>query len=104
MRNKEEVVYLEFSQAQDLVERIAERAKRFNHDMSEPEKEAMADLLSNVGVKVSDLIDVSNLADNYAINAEIVHPEDVDNYDRSTLEDSLFTWKDSDGTHYCLTW
>ena len=101
---KNEVVYLDFDQAQDLVERIAERAERFNHIMSEPEKEAMSSLLSDIGVKVDDLIDVSNLADNYAINAEIVTPDDVDQYDRSSLRDALFTWKVDGEKYYCLSW
>lgn len=99
-----DVVFIEYDQALDLVDRIAERAKNFDYEMSVPEKEAMAQLLSDVGVNVSDLIDVANLADNYAINAEIVAPHDVDRIDRSSLRDALFTWKDSDGTHYCLTW
>lgn len=104
MRNKEETVFITFEQAQDLVERIAQRAEQFDHVMSRPEKEAMAQLLSNVGVKVSDLIDVSNLADNYAINAELVDPDEAENYDRQTLNDALFTWEDRDGTHYCIQW
>lgn len=103
MKNSE-VVYLTYDQALDLVDRIAERAENFNHTMSKPEKEAMADLLSNVGVQVSDLIDVSNLADNYAINAEIVGPDDVKNYDLSTLRDALFTWSEDGETHYCIQW
>jgi hypothetical protein len=88
----------------DLVDRIADRAENFNHNMSKSEKEAMANLLSDCGVNVSDLIDVSYLADNYAINAEIVTPDEVDNYDRSTLQDALFTWKENGETHYCIQW
>lgn len=103
MRNKEETVFITFEQAQDLVERIAQRAEQFDHVMSRPEKEAMAQLLSDVGVKVSDLIDVSNLADNYAINAELVNPEEAGSYDRQTLNDALFAWED-EGTHYCIQW
>ena len=77
---KSEVVFISYDEALDLVERIADRASQFNHDMHDNEKQAMAQLLSDVGVKVSDLIDVSYLADNYAINAEIVTPSDYDNY------------------------
>lgn len=101
---KSEIVYLSYNEALDLVDRIADRAENFNHTMSTPEKEAMAQLLSDCGVKVSDLIDVSNLADSYAINAELVTPEEAENYDRSTLRDALFTWKEDDETHYCLSW
>lgn len=105
MREKSEIVYLSFNEVQDLVERIAERAEKFNHSMSEPEKEAMADLLSNIGVRVSDLIDVSYLADNYAINAEIVTPDDYKHYDmKQVKEDCLFQWKEDGKNHYCLTW
>lgn len=103
-QTRSEVVFISYSEAQDLVDPIAERAERFDHTMSTPEKEAMAQLLSDVGVKVSDLIDVANLADNYAINAEIVGPDEVDDYDRASLRDALFTWKDEDGKHYCLSW
>lgn len=101
---KNEVIYLSYDQAQDLVEKIAERAEKFNHEMSEPEKEAMSSLLSDIGVKVDDLIDVSNLADNYAINAEIVTPDEVDSYSRSSLNDALFTWKVDGEKYYCLSW
>jgi len=104
MKNQE-VVFLTYDQALDLVNRIAERCKRFNHEMIDTEKEAMAQLLSDIGVRVDDLIDVSRLADEYAINAEIVQAEDVDNYSRSALRDALFSWKNEDGeTCYCLTW
>ncbi len=73
--------------------------------MESSEKEAMAQLLSDVGVKTSDLIDVSSLADNYAINAEIVDASEAHNYSHSDLQDALFTWKDSNGdTCYCLSW
>lgn len=101
---KTETVYLTFDQASDLVDRIADRTERFNHTMSDNEKEAMASLLSDIGVKVDDLIEVSNLADNYAINAEIVTPEEVDNYSRSSLQDALFTWEENGETYYCLSW
>ena len=104
MKNNNEVVYLTFEQAQDLVDRIADRTEQFNHTMTDNEKTAMSDLLSNIGVKVSDLIDVSYLADNYAINAELVGPEEVENYSRSSLEDALFSWEEDDGTHYCIQW
>lgn len=104
MKNQE-VVFLTYDQALNLVDRIAERARHFNHEMIDTEKEAMAQLLSDVGVRVDDLIDVSRLADEYAINAEIVQAEDVDNYSRSALRDALFSWKNEDGeTCYCLTW
>lgn len=104
MRNLEEVVYITFDQALDLVDRISDRAKNFDYNMTQNEMEAMAQLLSDIGVKASDLIDVSNLADNYAINAEIVTPSDVDNYDASDLRDALFQWEEEDGTHYCIQW
>lgn len=65
----------------------------------------MAQLLSDIGVKVDDIIDVSNLADNYAINAEIVTPENIADYSRKgVIEDSLFSWKEDGETHYCLNW
>ena len=104
MKNNNEVVYLTFEQSQDLVDRIADKTEQFNHTMTNNEKTAMADLLSNIGVKVSDLIDVSYLADNYAINAELVGPEEAENYSRSSLEDALFSWEEDDGTHYCIQW
>ena len=104
MNKNNEVVYLTFEQAQDLVDRIAERTKVFNYTMSDNEKDAMANLLSDIGVKVSYLIDINYLADNYAINAEIVTPDDVDNYSRSSLQDALFTWQENSETFYCLTW
>lgn len=101
---KTEIVYLSYNEAQDLVDRIAERTKYFDYTMSPPEKEAMASLLSDIGVKVSDLIDVSNLADNYAINAEFVTPEEVETYGGS-LSDALFTWNEENGeTYYCISW
>lgn len=99
---KETINYLTFEQAQDLVDRIAVRALNFNYTMSDSEKEAMAELLAEIGINTSDLIDVSNLADNYAINAEIVTPDESHQYD--DLEDSLFSWEESDGTYYCMQW
>ena len=99
----ENVNYLTNDQASEFVERIALRAENFNHNMSEPEKEAMAELLSDVGVKTSDLIDVSNLADNYAINAEIVTHDEVEDYSKDSLNDALFTWQENGETHYCLS-
>lgn len=99
-----ETVFLTYDQALDLVDRIAARAENFDHTMSKPEKEAMAQLLSDIGVSVSDLVDVSNLADNYAINAEIVGPEDAENYSASSLRDALFTWQEDGETHYCIQW
>ncbi len=104
MQKQEQVNYLTFEQAQDLVDRIAKRTEVFNHTMSENEKEAMSQLLSDIGVNTSDLIDVSYLADNYAVNAEIITPRDYNNYSHVYLEDSLFSWEESDGTHYCYQW
>ena len=101
--NENTVNYLTIDQATDLVDRIAERAKNFNYTMSTNEKASMSQLLSDIGVNTSDIIDVSNLADNYAINAEIVEPEWVHTYD-NLEEDSLFSWEESDGTHYCYIW
>ena len=73
--------------------------------MSRPEKDAMAQLLSDTGVKVSDLIDVSYLADNYAFNSKIIKPNDIDaSYYTDRLDDALFSWEETDGTHYCLLW
>ena len=103
MKN-EEVVYITYDQALDLVDRIEERASQFDYEMSKPEKEAMADFLSSVGVKVSDLIDISNLADNYAINAEFVTPEVVGDYSKKFLEEAIFTWKENGETFYCVQW
>ena len=102
--SNQEPIYLTLDQAIGLVDRVAKRAKRFDHNMSEPEKAAMADLLSDIGVSVSDLIDVSILADNYAINADIVTPDEVADYTRSDLEGALFTWEENGETHYCLSW
>lgn len=105
MRDQNETInYLTIEQATDLVERIAKRAANFGHIMHDNEVEAMAELLSDIGVNTSDLIDVANLADNYAINAEIVYPSDVDNYDRETLEDALFCWDENGETVYCIQW
>ena len=104
MRN-ETVNYLTNDQALDLVERIAKRATNFDYAMTEPEKDAMAQLLSDIGVQTSDLIDVGNLAVNYAIYAEIVRPEDRKNYSmKSVREDSLFQWKEDGENCYCLSW
>jgi hypothetical protein len=105
MRNQEQVNFLTIGQAGDLVDRIADRAENFNYTMSESEKEAMAQLLSDIGVRTSDLIDVANLADNYAINAEIIRPDDRKHYDMKRVkEDSLFQWKEDGETLYCLQW
>jgi len=103
MKNKSEVVYLSFDEAQDLVARIADRCEDFDHTMVGTERIAMAQLLSDIGVKVSDLIDVSDLADNYAINAERIAPEDYETYGYD-LSEALFSWEEDDGTHYCLSW
>lgn len=102
---KQDTVFLTLEQAQDLVDRIANRATNFDYTMSEPEKEAMAQLLSNIGVNVSDIIDVSNLADNYAINAEIVKGDnEAESYPRSSLQDALFTWEENGEKCYCIQW
>lgn len=104
MNKREEVVFISFIEAEELVERIADRTVNFNHTMTEPEKTAMAQLLSDVGVKVSDLINVDRLADEYAINAEIVGPDEVKDYDRAILNDALYSWDDEDGKHYVISW
>jgi hypothetical protein len=101
---KQDTIYLTNDQASDLVDRIADRCENFNHTMSKPEKAAMAELLSDIGVSTDDLIDVSNLADNYAINAEIVTPDEVEQYSRVSLRDALFSWKENGETHYCIQW
>lgn len=103
MSNTTTVNYLEMDDARDLVDRIADRAENFGYVMSDNEKEAMAELLSDIGVKTSDLINVNNLADNYAIYAEIVSPSEAENYD-NLAEDSLFSWQEEDGAHYCYQW
>lgn len=101
----DKIIYLTYDQAFGLVERIAKRTKNFDYEMETNEMESMAELLSSCGVKTSDLIDVSNLADNYAINAEIVTPSDIHHYEYSSLQDALFTWKDNNSdTCYCLSW
>lgn len=100
----EQINYLTIDQALDLVDRIAKRAEQFDHVMVDAEKRAMAELLSDVGVKTDDLIDVSNLADNYAINAEIVTPCEVDNYSISSLRDALFSWIHDGEKYYCIQW
>jgi hypothetical protein len=102
--NKNETVFLNYDQACELVDRIAARAENFDYTMSGPEKKAMAQLLSDIGVRVDDLVDVSRLADNYAINAEIVGPEEVDGYSRTALRDALFSWEENGETHYCIQW
>jgi hypothetical protein len=109
MRNntshENQIVYLTYEQAIDLVDRIAERTENFNHTMTDNEKQSMSYLVSDIGVKVSDIIDVSLMADNYAINAEIVTPDDYDNYSmREVRQDRLFSWQDNGETYYCLTW
>jgi len=98
---KTETIYLTYDQALDLVERIADRAERFNHSMSEPEKEAMASLLSDIGVKTDDLIDVSNLADNYSVNADIRSEKECSKQEQ---EESLFQWKHEDLKYFCISW
>ena len=96
--------YLDMNDARELVDRISDRTQNFDYRMSTNEKEAMAELLSDIGVNTSDLINVTNLADNYAINAEIVTPEEVDDYDKSSLQYSLFTWEEFGETYYCIQW
>ena len=98
------IFYPTFDEAMELVDRISVRVSEFDKTMSNEEKEAMAQLLSNIGVTTRDLLDIRFLADNYAINAEIVTPEEVNNYSRSILEDSLFTWEEDGETHYCVQW
>lgn len=104
-QEQETINYLTFNQAEELVERIANRAENFNYTMCDNEKEAMASLLSDIGVQTSDLIDVSNLADNYAINAEIITQEEADQWDANT-QDALFSWVDNDTNEntYCMQW
>ena len=103
--SKNETVFLDYEDALNLVERISERCKNFDYEMSESEQRAMAQLLSDIGVKVSDLISVDYLADNYAINAEIVRGDkEAKSYDRSTLNDALFSWQENDETFYCIQW
>lgn len=99
-----EIIYMDFDQALTLVDRMSDRTKRFNYTISKPEAEAIASLLVDVGVTVDDLLDISRLADNYAINAEKVSPIDTYQYDRSSLEDALFTWKEDGQQYYCLNW
>jgi uncharacterized protein YktA (UPF0223 family) len=102
---KQEVVYLDRDQSSELVSRIAERCLQFDYHMSAPEMEAMADLLSDIGVKVDDIIDVSRLADEYSINAEVVRGKsEASQYTRTQLQDSLFTWKEDGETCYCIQW
>ena len=102
MKN-ETINYLTFEQAQDLVERIANRVSDFSRTMSFAEMDSMALLLEDVGVKTSDIICVKRLADTYAINAEIVEPSEAHNYD-NIEDDFLFSWVEDDGTHYCYSW
>lgn len=101
---RDQVVYLDIIEAKELVERISRRCTDFDYEMSKNEKCAMAELLSEIGVKVSDVINVDNLADNYAINAEIVKGDDVENYDRSELKEALFAWSEDGETCYCIQW
>lgn len=98
-----ETIYLNLDQAKNLVDRIAERTENFNYSMSEAEKEAMSEFLSDVGVTTEDLIDVARLADNYAINAEIVEEEEAENYS-NIEEDRLFQWEDDRKKVYCYSW
>ena len=99
---KQETIFLTYDQALDLVDRIADRTTNFGHKMIDNEKEAMAQLLSDVGVSVNDLIDVSRLADEWAINADIRESSECT---REEKMDALFSWKNEDGeTCYCLTW
>ena len=95
--------YLTLDQASELVDRIAKRTEYFNYNMSENEKQAMSELLSDIGVQTSDIIDVSNLADNYAINAEIVEPCEAYNY-TDLEQDSLFSWEEKGEKFYCYSW
>ena len=99
-----EIIYMDFDQALTLVDRMSDRTKQFSYTISKAEAEAIASLLVDVGVSVEDIIDISRLADNYAINAEIVTPNEANQYDRSSLEDALFTWKEDGQQYYCLNW
>jgi len=102
MKN-ETINYLTIAQATDLVDRIANRAEKFNHTMTDNEKESMAELLSDIGVNTSDIIDVSNLADNYAINAEIIDEDEASEYNIDA-DETLFSWYDNGIKYYCMTW
>lgn len=105
MKTNDNVNYLTYDQAMLFVDRIENRCRHFNYEMCETEKEAMARLLSDIGIKTSDLVDESYLADNYAINAEIVDASEAHNYSHSDLEDALFSWHDNNGDRcYCLSW
>ena len=103
---KNEVVYLTDDQAQDLVERIEKRcrSRNFDYEMSISEAHAMAELLCATGVMVDDIICVNNMADNYAINAEIVKGDEVNNYEQEDLDDSLFSWEENGRKCYCVSW
>ena len=98
------IVYLNYDDALDLVDRIASRALGFGHDMSSEEKESMAQLLSDIGVQVSDIVNVDRLADEYAINAEIVTPKEACNYNDTDLDEALFSWTISGEKYYCIQW
>ena len=103
-QQRNEVIFLDIDEALALVDRIAARTLHFDYEMTRPEKDAMAYLLSDIGVKVKDIIDVNLLADEYAINAEIVGPDEVDDYSRTALNEALFTWKYNGEKHYCISW
>lgn len=101
---KDQVVYLSFDEAEKLVYRISARAEQFNYNMCSAEIEAMANLLSEIGVKVSDLICENNLADNYAINAHIASEEEMEQYE-TDKDDCLFSWTDDGGLkQFCVSW
>ena len=103
-QSKQEPIYLEYNDALDLVDRISKRAKLFKYEMSQPEKEAMAELLSEIGVMTRDIVSVTHLADNYVINAEIVEPQQADQYSDNQLDDALFRWEEDSGVFFCLSW
>jgi hypothetical protein len=128
LTKNEQVIYLDYEQAQMLAERIGARAGEFwQHCMSEAECEAMANLLACIGVRVEDMIDISNLADNYAVNGEFIDSENIrsnhasitddmneeeradieDDIDReieATKDDCLFWWEEDGKTTFCLRW
>lgn len=99
-----DINFISYEDAQNLVERISDRCETFHYQMSFEEKEAMASLLSDCGVATSDLINVSNLADNYAVNAEIVKGSEADDYDEHILRDALFSWEEGGERYYCIRW
>lgn len=101
---KENLVYLTNDQAQDLVERIEKRCRTFDYEMCTSEAQAMANLLCDTGVSLNNIICVNNMADNYAINAEIAEGDEVNNYEQEDLDNSLFSWEENGRKYYCVSW